>query len=156
MLGCTGVDAVVVANCVTRQDKCIRVAEFFSGGFAGWSRAVYVLHSNHMPIRMCWTIDSDTDCSEMLRYHHRAWVEATNLEELGPASAAEQFHNCADINTNWWIRALSTSPVDIACISAPCQPWSAAGSEHGLASMDGQLMLRMADILGVFKVPLWC
>ena len=153
LLDCTGLETVIVANCVTRQDECVKVAEFFSGGFAGWSHAVYVLHANNMPITMSWTIDNDAACGDMLRYHYEDWIEITSRAELEPACAAEHVHVCADINTSWWLDIFCRRPIDIACISAPCQPWSAAGGENGLATVDGQLMLRMADIMGVFKVP---
>ncbi|CAE6969160.1 ngoBIM [Symbiodinium sp. CCMP2592] len=153
VLDCTGIQSVVVATCMLRNDTSLEVAEIFSGGFAGWTQAIYVLHQQGLPISTAWTLDIDPDCSDMLRYHHASWSEVHNLEGLREVPQDATMHLCTDINANWWLRVFQDRPVSVACVSAPCQPWSSAGSEQGLLSEDGRLLLRAADILGTFQVP---
>ena len=155
MVDCLGIDSVVVSSCVVRQGASLEVAEFFCGGFSGWSQAAYILHSHGFPINVAWTIDVDPACSEMLRYQHDPWHEISQLEDLYCTPLQGTVHVCADINTNWWLTLFQTKPVNLVCVcvSAPCQPWSSAGSEQGLESQDGLLLLRAADILGSFSIP---
>ncbi|CAE7364605.1 ngoBIM, partial [Symbiodinium sp. CCMP2592] len=153
ILDCLGIDSVVVSSCVLHRGTSLEIAEFFCGGFSGWSQAAYILHRHGFPVHLAWTIDVDPACSEMLRYQHESWQEISQLSELHDASCQGVTHVCADITTNWWLRMFQKKPVNLVCVSAPCQPWSSAGSEQGLESLDGQLLLRAADILGSFRVP---
>ncbi|CAE7289892.1 Trdmt1 [Symbiodinium sp. CCMP2592] len=151
ILDCTDMRSVIVTAHSLRHDTTLRAAEFFSGGFAGWSQAAFLLHRNGVPAHMAWTIDVDPDCSDMLA--QPAWLEVSTLQDLYAAQNKPHFHVCADVTWNWWLRAFNFSPIQLACISAPCQPWSRAGSESGVASEEGMLMLRIIDILGVFRTP---
>ena len=153
VLDCTGLESVVVSSCPLYRQTSVKVAEIFSGGFSGWGQAVYVLHSRGVDIELAWTVDVDPECGDMLRYHWDQWQEVTCLDELQQADLSQPFHICADVSNNWWLRAFDRRPINVACVSAPCQPWSGAGSEQGLASADGQLLLRTADVLGAFSVP---
>ncbi|CAE6968657.1 unnamed protein product [Symbiodinium sp. CCMP2456] len=153
MLDCTGPSSVVVTSCSLESDTCVRMAEFFSGGFSGWSQAAYILHTAGLPVQASWSIDVDPACSDMLRHQHQKWQEVSDLEGLCSVEDEGMLHLCADIKTNWWLRVFQLRPVNVVCVSAPCQPWSSAGSEQGLHSDDGRLLLRAADIAGFFRVP---
>ena len=154
ILDCTDLNTVLVVACPTRSDTSLRVAEFFCGGFAGWSQAAYLMHENGVPLHMSWTIDVDPDCCDMLSCQQHGWREVTCLQELNDLPDKGPFHLSADINWAWWLRAFLHSPIEVACVSPPCQPWSRAGRESGLASSEGSLVLRMIDILGAFQIPL--
>ncbi|CAE7736117.1 unnamed protein product, partial [Symbiodinium sp. CCMP2456] len=82
---------------------------------------------------------------------HCIWHGAELDDMLADTPAS--VHVCANVQSDWWLRIFAIRPVHIAAISPPCQPWSAAGSGAGLASDDGLLMLRAADILGAVQVP---
>ena len=153
LVDCLGINSVVVASCVVCQDTTVEIAEFFCGGFSGWSHAAYILHKHGFPVNVAWTLDVDPECSTMLRYQHDPWHELTHPDDLHKASLQGTVHVSADINTNWWLRLFQARPVNVVCVSAPCQPWSCAGSEQGLDSQDGLLLLRAADVLGSFGVP---
>ena len=154
VLDCTDLRSVLVVACPVRQDTSLRAAEFFSGGFAGWSQAAYLMHTKGVPIHMSWTIDVDPDCKDMLSCQHAEWCEVTNVQELCELPDNQPFHICANINWAWWLRAFLHSPIDVACVSPPCQPWSRAGRESGLHSEEGMLVLRVIDILGAFAIPI--
>ncbi|CAE7340139.1 unnamed protein product [Symbiodinium necroappetens] len=154
LLDCTGISSVVVTCCNVLNDTCVHMAEIFSGGFSGWSQAAYILHTAGIPVQTSWTLDVDGACSDMLCHQHASWAEASDLESLLLAGADGVLHLCADVQRNWWLRVFRQRPVHIVCISAPCQPWSSAGSEQGLSSEDGLLLLRAADIVGLFQIPL--
>ena len=154
LLDCTGISSVVVTCCNVLSDTCVHMAEIFSGGFSGWSQAAYILHTTGTPIQTSWTLDVDGACSDMLCHQHASWAEASDLDSLLLAGEDGILHLCADVQRNWWLRVFRQRPVHIVCISAPCQPWSSAGSEQGLGSEDGLLLLRAADIVGLFQIPL--
>ena len=116
MVDCLGIDSVVVSSCVVRQGASLEVAEFFCGGFSGWSQAAYILHSHGFPINVAWTIDVDPACSEMLRYQHDPWHEISQLEDLYCTPLQGTVHVCADINTNWWLTLFQTKPVNLVCV----------------------------------------
>lgn len=47
----------------------------------------------------------------------------------------------ANIEHAWWHAIVQS--IDILTVSPPCQPWSRAGSELGLETADGRLILQM-------------
>ena len=98
-------------------------------------------------------VDVDPNCCDMLACRRSGWVEASSIEELYAAQDQPHFHICADINQQWWLGAFSSTAIQIACVSAPCQSWSRAGNETGLDSEDGMLILRVIDILGALQTP---
>eukprot|EP00439_Symbiodinium_sp_Y106_P017366 s3321_g2.t1 len=122
MVDCLGIDSVVVSSCVVRQGASLEVAEFFCGGFSGWSQAAYILHSHGFPINVAWTIDVDPACSEMLRYQHDPWHEISQLEDLYCTPLQGTVHVCADINTNWWLTLFQTKPVNLVCVCVCTMP----------------------------------
>ncbi|CAE7258026.1 unnamed protein product, partial [Symbiodinium microadriaticum] len=154
LLDCTGISSVVVTSCNLANDTCVHMAEIFSGGFSGWSQAAYILHQANLPVQTSWTLDVDGACSDMLRHQHECWEEVSDLDGLTWAGDEGVLHLCADVQKNWWLRVFQRRPVNVVCLSAPCQPWSSAGNEQGLGSDEGLLLLRAIDVVGLFRVPI--
>ncbi|CAE7775004.1 unnamed protein product [Symbiodinium sp. KB8] len=156
VLDCTGHDAAVVAAVPVVKGEVLQLAEFFSGGFAGWSQASYIMHRHKVPIHVRWTIDNDPDCWDMQQCHgpDRCQVDSlTALDALG-VDHADTFHLSADVNWGWWVRVFGRFPVQVLCVSSPCQPWSRSGGGSGLDSMDGLLLLRICDLATACAIPL--
>ena len=140
---CDGV-AVVAGDAVLRNDEVLEIAELFSGGFCGWgwSQGVQVAKSFGIPTRVRWLLDTDPACvpgAQAIR-HAAASDEAAFL--------------CASLEHVWWSQGLALKPPHCVCVSAPCQPWSATASSHGLEELDGQLLLHTFAILACFQPPL--
>ena len=155
ILDCTGLDSAVVSAVPVVHGETLQTAEFFSGGFAGWSQASYILHRQGVPLHTRWSIDVDEACWDMQQCSCPAKCQVLSLDELDAISEghAGPIHLCADVRWGWWVRILGRFPVQVLCVSSPCQPWSRAGSGSGLESIDGQLLLRVADIAAAFAVP---
>ena len=49
ILNCTGLHSAVVSTVPWCCGELLQVAEVFSGGFAGWSQACYILHQQGAP-----------------------------------------------------------------------------------------------------------
>ena len=155
ILDCTGPCSAVVAAAKMQDGTVLQVAELFCGGFAGWAQACSVFQGQHVPVHVRWTLDIDPQCADMLRCRATSFREVASLTELDdlPSDCSETFHLCADVNWDWWVRTLGRFPVQVLCVSAPCQPWSRAGTGSGLSSQDGRLLLRAADLAGAHQVP---
>ena len=157
VLDCTGVYTVVVARAVLTQDTTIQVAELFSGGFAGWAQAAYILQRTGVPIHSSWSVDRDPTCRGMTAAacpNHKVARNWYELDHLRFSKDENHWHIQADIEDDWWLAAAQTRPVHVFTVSAPCQPWSRSGSGAGLASSDGAAMLRAADVCGFLETPL--
>ena len=156
VLDCTSMDAAVVSTAMVQDHTSLQVAEIFSGGFAGWAQACYVFRHNQVPIHVRWSLDVDPQCTPMLRCREPNLQQISTLQELDqlPDNHEDPFHLCADVQWGWWVRVLGRFPVNVLCVSAPCQPWSRAGTGSGLCSSEGQLLLRIADIAGACKIPI--
>ncbi|CAE7445849.1 unnamed protein product [Symbiodinium sp. CCMP2592] len=155
LLDCTATHTAIVSTAALSQGTCISLVELFSGGFAGWSQAAYVLHRAKVPIHVSWTLDVAAECEPMLQVQcpelHCVSAPGDLAEIL--SDTPEQVHLCANIEHDWWLSAFSSRPAHIVTLSPPCQPWSEAAAGPGLASSDGQLMLRAADVLGAIETP---
>ena len=156
MLDCTHNSTAVISTASLSTDTTICMAEIFSGGFAGWSQAAYILHRAGLPLHVKWSLDVDEDCERMLQVQQpglRCINQASDLDQVTCDEPAA-LHVCANVEWDWWVRLFSLRPVHVVTLSPPCQPWSTAGSSSGLAAEDGLLMLRAADILGAVQVPI--
>ena len=155
ILDCTRLDSVVVSIAPICTGESVQVAELFCGGFNGYAQAAYVLHRHGTPIHMKWSLDKDDECVDMIRCRCPETVFVRSAQELHEAveNPSSPIHVVADINHNWWLRMFAHVPVNAVCLSPPCQPWSAAGSESGLCSDEGLLLLRAIEILGALHVP---
>ena len=157
VLDCTGVFTVVVARATLTHGSTVQVAELFSGGFAGWAQAAYVLRRNGIPIDSSWSVDRDPACHAMTAAanpHRKVAANWHELDHLRFTGNASPWHLQADVEDDWWLAAAQTRQVHLMTVSAPCQPWSRAGSGAGLASSDGAAILRAADTCGFLETPL--
>ena len=156
MLDCTHVNTVVICTAALSEDSSVCMAELFSGGFAGWSQAAYILHRAGLPLHVKWTLDVDEDCERMLQVQTpglQCISQAQDLDQI-TADSPHALHVCANLNWDWWVRLFGLRPVHLVTLSPPCQPWSAAGTGSGLDAADGWLMLRAIDILGAVQPPI--
>ena len=155
LLDCTQAPTTVICTASLETGSSISVAEVFCGGFSGWSQAAYIMHRGGTPIHTSWTLDVDPECEDMLRTQNpgmRSVWHGSELEDI-LSDTPELVHVSSNIQHDWWLRIFAIRPVHITTISPPCQPWSLAGQGAGLASDEGMLMLRAADILGAIQVP---
>ena len=155
VLDCTAQATVVAAYRPMQVGESIYMAELFSGGFAGWAQAAWVLHTSGLPISTRWTMDVDDDGIAMLQAQvpNLRVVQSFDDLEAVDAEAAEPMHVNADFNGQWWLHCFATHPVQIVAASPPSQPWNASESAAGLSAPDGQMLLRLADIAGAFEIP---
>ena len=148
ILDATAMPSFFAGNLAIRQDECLQVAEVFAGGYAGWHRAVSILQFAGVKAHMSWCLERDSDCVELLCANHPALHEVRSLHEV-------EFNRCPDdtlliadnFNAAWWRPITMKRPVQLICFSPPCQPWSRAGRQAGLASEDGRLILQTVDFL---------
>ena len=155
VLDCTGIDSVVVSVAPICVGETVQVAEIFSGGFNGYAQAAYVLHRHGVPVHMRWSLDKDVDCEDMIRCCCPDTVTVHSPNELQEVvmNGIAHVHVTTNIHTSWWLRMFAHAPVNVVCLSPPCQPWSAAGSESGLFSDEGIVVLRAIEVLGALHVP---
>ena len=116
-----------------------RVLEFFSGGYGGWHLASKILgrFTDGAPR----VVGIDNDMSACRTYCITNEVPLVSGEKPLPVGIIEQLgQDCvihSDMNSHCWIPAVVHWRPQIACISAPCQPWSRAGLLQGLSSHNG-------------------
>ena len=158
VLDLTGVATCMVAQAPIEEATCISVAEFFAGGFLGWSHASYALRHTGAPLQVKWTLDIEPACAQAQQcvYPHSEVVRDTT--GLSQALQHQRFPMLlqTDVREPWWQAAFLGTDVQVAFLSAPCQPWSSAGRGAGLSSADGRLLLDMASILGEVRHPCCC
>lgn len=58
------------------------------------------------------------------------------------------------VEHSWWHYLVK--PIDLLLASPPCQPWSKAGSEQGLESADGRLIVLMMLQCAVLQPAVIC
>ena len=83
-------------------------------------------------------------------------VLADTAQDILAQDDAETLFLNANVEHHWWHGIWAARPADLAVCSPPCQPWSTAGSQSGLDSADGRLVLLLADIFGVVRTPVVC
>ena len=140
-----------------QQHEAIRVAEMFSGGFCGWSQAAYCLREFGVKLRSTWFLDKDPAVCETMSVAHPGIRIVQGLSGFAAVDLpSEQAMVIADINDTWWHHIWTVSTPDMLAASPPCQPWSVAGKQGGLASPEGELFPLLARIAGFSQVPVVC
>ncbi|CAE7407308.1 unnamed protein product [Symbiodinium sp. CCMP2592] len=140
-----------------RNDDVIHAAEIFCGGFAGWTEAAWVLKDAGCPLQVDWLLDIQEDLRESLEVLLPDLLVAnTSLELEEHMQTDNPVFVAANFEHPWWNTAWALKPVDVVVCSPPCQPWSSAGQQAGLNCPDGRLLLQMADLMGVARVPVVC
>ena len=146
--------ACVAGSVLIRSGEALQMAELFSGGFMGWSRAGFVLRSCGLRCHTSWCLDADAACAKPFSFLERDLYVATAPSHIRPVTQSE---DCvfipAGLDDPWWHGVFLKRPVQLTALSPPCQPWSSAGTQSGLKVPDGMLVVSAARILGRFRVP---
>ena len=137
------------AGCISlRADECVEVAEIFAGGFAGWHRATSVLYHAGLKVHTSWCLEKDSACAAPLLAGDATLSIVETLQEVDFCRHPDDsLLIMDDFSSEWWRPIIARRPVDIMCISPPCQPWSRAARQAGLNSADGRLILQAVDYL---------
>ena len=161
-------DTIVVLDCIRspaflagdvryRCDEVIHAAEIFCGGFAGWTQAAWVLKDSGCPLQMEWMLDIDEELQGSLETLLPDLLTANTKAELEEhLETGQPVFIAANLEHHWWHAAWSLKPPDMILCSPPCQPWSTAGQQAGLNSPDGRLLLYLAELMRVIRVPVVC
>ncbi|CAE7245371.1 unnamed protein product [Symbiodinium necroappetens] len=149
--------AFLAGDVCLRDDTTLQIAEIFCGGFAGWTQAAWQVHATGHPVRAAWLLDLEDAVQAPLEHL---------IPDLSTVASASELQACADHTSpllllanfehTWWHRVWASMPPDIVAASPPCQPWSSAGSQSGLSSPDGRLILLLISVLQVVRIPVVC
>eukprot|EP00438_Fugacium_kawagutii_P025027 Skav213313 [mRNA] locus=scaffold1383:143156:146380:+ [translate_table: standard] len=131
---------------ITNPDSqhCIHLLELYAGGFGGWrSAADYITsHLQHGTIR---SIAIEHDHQAAMSYaisNHAGFYQA---QDTMPSDFFQRNEGDwvirDDVRSPKWKHATATLGIDMATISAPCQPWTGANHSPGLNREDGLLLL---------------
>ena len=154
VLDVSGPDAVLVTTVQMDVGEQIRVAEVFSGGLAGWSQAIAVLHDAKIPVHTEWTLDWDPQVVKYLQMQKPEVKVLCKPQDLDTLTVDEVPHLQVDAYETWWMRMQTLRPIQLMTISAPCPSWSGAAKARGLQTREGGLLLQLAGVCGSLAIPL--
>eukprot|EP00438_Fugacium_kawagutii_P024972 Skav217963 [mRNA] locus=scaffold3450:106770:111347:- [translate_table: standard] len=126
------------------SQHCIHLLELYAGGYGGWrSAADYITsHLQHGTIR---SIAIEHDHQAAMSYaisNHAGFYQA---QDNMPSDFFQRNEGDwvirDDVRSPKWKHATATLGIDMATISAPCQPWTGANHSPGLNREDGLLLL---------------
>ena len=142
-LGCGMIDL-----CKSDIGDAINCAEFFSGGFSGWTHAVTSLNTQQIKMKHIWGLDKDYLAVQTYVRSHRNSVhinsgkkalEPLQYESLTGEKACMVFQ--ADIRDAWYLNYIPNEDIHLLCLSPPCQPWSSAHTALGFNRADGKVFV---------------
>ena len=125
-----------------------RALELFAG-IGGWNAAC----ENVLGIEKCFSIDVDPKPCKLLGLQ-KGIVPVTVDQMLENTICDESqvvIGNVAD--PRWWFTTCVNNPFDVMLWSSPCISFSLAGLKAGLASPEGEVMLKAIGLKVVFGVP---
>lgn len=126
--------SLIVSQCAKFTDKEIRLYEWYSGGFGGWSRGANWLNCQYMPIRTVGAADADP----VMVMQWNGNFALTNREDRVICKRMD-----ANELQNW--DEVSSSGANTISLSSSCRSFSPAGGQRGWDSTDGQsLALSLA------------
>ena len=126
------------------------ILEMCSGAFGGWKRACDLISESCLQSFRVLSIDSCFDTAWHYAVGHSAvFTDAPASVPASCLSVSPHMVVCSDIASPEWISLAGLWGVEIATISPPCQPWSSAGLEGGLNTLDGA---TCAEAIGVCKM----
>ena len=127
-----------------------RILEFFSGGYGGWHIASKIL--SEFTQQQFRTVGIDSELAACRNYCLSNEVPLISGQSSIPCGFFEQLDSdCvihSDVNSRNWLPAVVHWRPQIACVSAPCQPWSYAGLKQGLSSHNG---VHLAEAISVCR-----
>ena len=157
ILDATRGPAFLACTVATRQDETLQMVELFSGGFSGWSQAAWAIREIGYPVSTSWLLDIEDSYDKPMQAQDRTTQIVRTAADLAEADfTSGPVAIFANIEHQWWHRAWIRAPPQLLVASPPCQPWSSAGQQSGLASPDGRLVLLLAAICQVTQVPVVC
>ena len=123
-------------------DDVHMTAEFFSGGFSGWSHALRRLCDMGFKVIHRFALDIDAECVD-------AYSKAHGFKHVcGPDSFVWNddvlpeyllFH--ADVRNGAWYHLIGNYVLDMLMMSPPCPPWSKATAALGFMRDEGRLTI---------------
>eukprot|EP00438_Fugacium_kawagutii_P029678 Skav211482 [mRNA] locus=scaffold2188:92791:97353:+ [translate_table: standard] len=110
-------------------------------GYGGWHFALMHLKKHFGLDAQVVAIESDIAACCAFATHHQLPIY-NGFQTLHESFFLDLDRSCVlhgDVTSKTWIQAISVWHPKCVCISAPCPPWSSAGSATGLASDEGLL-----------------
>ena len=132
-----------------QQTDEVRILEFFAGGYGGWHFAA--THLQHCTSVSTKVVGIENDLQACRSYAITHGVPIFSTQTSLPKNLLQVCDNCvlhADVFSSKWLPLVTFWRPHIACVSAPCQPWSDAGASKGLLSFDG---LAFTEVLGLCR-----
>ena len=143
-------DETVILPFPEQQFEEVRIVEFFSGGYGGWHSAVkHLACCTTTPVKVVGIENDLTACRNYAISHQ---VPVFSAKQPLPHDLLQSCQSScvihADVFSKRWLPPITTWRPHVACISAPCQPWSEAGVTKGLMAFDG---LAFTEVLGLCR-----
>ena len=139
--------------------KHMTLGEVCAGGFGGWAHASYLCCKLGLPIRQGFAVELSREICDV---YAKTWQDAKVVEDT-----LEFFYQNAafrdgtffplfntDVGLGWWVTCMGGIKIDAGCMSAPCQPFSAASSGRGLNCVDGWVTIASIIALTYLGVKL--
>ena len=148
---------------VSRHREVIRFADFFSGGFCGWSQAASVMSVHNYEFEFIFGIDNnDKVAKSFSKFHKDASIMSSYAEcvkqfqfEKGMDVSTSMLFHC-DFNEGWWMQFASATAIDILCMSCPCPAWTFPNfqaEKTGVLREDGMLTVEAIRRACILEVP---
>ena len=131
-----------------RKNGPIRHLELFAGGHGGWAYATRFVR--HFSQTASQTVAVEYDLPTIANYAVNHGSMLVSGEVPLPKGLLESGLDVAihmDVTSRVCLPQLADWKPDVATVSAPCGPWSKAGSESGLASPNGFVFAESIAIL---------
>ncbi len=139
-------------------DGAFHWLELFSGGYAGWSRAIHLLRDHFGVKANTVGIESDIHIAHNLAVSLQVpLIDGTR--PLHPKALAHVNGDCvihADVTCPFWQQAVSFWRPDGISISGPCQPWSNASTGPGLNAIGGMASAEAVAICKFLRPKFIC
>jgi len=144
------------------EDDHVHMLSFFGGGFGGWTYGMKHIGAYHGISTKVVAIESDL--LACINYAANHDVPIVNGYAPLPINMMQRMPKGCVIHGNvlssTWMAPVATWHPNIVTISAPCQPWSGAGAEKGLACPEGlcfpesllQARLLQPEVIGLEQV----
>lgn len=136
-------------------DDSYTTAEFFSGGFSGWTQSLRRLTELGYDFRHILAVDSDEVAAETFaRSHGLPVVLSKGMYGLTDEFLPDHIFIQDSILSPEWYHLFSTTGLGMVIKSPPCPPWSAATACEGLHKAEGRLTLQSWGLCHLLKPKL--
>lgn len=139
----------------TPRNGDVKFLELFSGGVGGWAVGIRFI-ATHLGIP-CRTLAVESDLDVLQYYavtHDSVLIPAEEkiMKHILAFSNKVAVH--AEVYDEALIKPISDWNADIATLSPPCQPFSGAGNEQGLESVQGQAFIEALSRCKLWRIPI--